>query len=404
MSGGTSLDKLNRQRELVKSIAIEPWVHTWSNLAKTLGVTPITIQRDFDEMKDNGFQFKQDERGALYLQSSGWNGVLPVKASTLRQMEILRILTATSQGLTLSSIYKRFNRRDEEEVSSKTLERAMKDLEKKNLIKRRGEEYVVCSEHILPPLQLMAREKTFLFEGLKVAGALAPILEEMKSLEAKLKLWSGEKDQVRETLFVHGRTPTQDVHHSQCCVHLEEAARSKNKVSILYRKEEEPARQLRLNPLGIVYYWGLDNWYLIAQDEGDQRLKTYLVNRILDVTQLDEGFSPVEGFHLKTWYQYAWGVYRDLSPIPVSIRFYDHYSTFSRVRAELGNRETCTLTEDENGLLMTDQVEGLDELAVWLRGFGAEAEVIKPPALREKVTEEFSRLLQMYGGEAHGFI
>ena len=49
---------------------------------------------------------------------------------------------------------------------------------------------------------------------------------------------------------------------------------------------------------------------------------------------------------------------------------------------------------------MKDQVEGLDELAVWLRGFGAGAEVLEPPALREKVTGEFSRLLKMYGGGA----
>jgi len=261
---------------------------------------------------------------------------------------------------------------------------------------------VVCSEHILPPLQLAEREKTLLFEALKVARALAPIPEEMKSLEAKLKLWIGENDHSRETMFVHGRTPTQDVHHSQCCIHLEEATRSKCKVNILYRKEEEPARQLRLNPLGIVYYWVLDNWYLIAQDEGDQRIKTYLVNRILDVTRLPEPFPPVEGFDLKTWYQYAWGVYRDQSPVPVIIRFYDHYSTLNRVRAELAKRETCTLTEDKDGLLMKDLVEGLDELAVWLRGFGAGAEVIEPPSLREKVTKEFTRLLQMYGGESDG--
>lgn len=396
------MDKLTRQRELIKSIATEPWVHTCSNLAKTLGVTPITVQRDFEEMKDNGFQFRQDEQGTLFLQVSGWNGVVPVKASTLRQMEILRILTSNPQGLSLTEIYKRFNRRDEEEVSSKTLERASKDLEKKNLIQRRGEEYLVCSEHILPPLQLAEREKTLLIEAIKVARALAPIPEEMKSLEAKLKLWIGEQDHSRETMLVHGRIPTQDVHHSQCCFLLEEAARSKSKINILYRKAEEPARQLSLNPLGIVYYWVLDNWYLIAQDEGDQKIKTYLVNRILDVTLLPEPFSPVAGFALKNWYQYSWGVYRNHLPVPVIIRFYDYYSTLKRVRAELNKRETCTLIEDKDGLLMKDQVEGLDELAVWLRGFGAGAEVIEPRALREKVTEEFTQLLQIYGGEAYG--
>lgn len=392
------MDKLMRQRKIVKDIATEPWVHSCLSLAKSLEIGLVTILRDFDEMKDNGFHFKQDSQGMLYLHSSGWNGVMPVKSATLRQMEILRMLTSAFQGLNITEIYKRFNRGDEEEISRKTLERAMKDLEKKNLITRKGEEYVVRSELILPPLQLEDREKTLLFEALNVARALAPIPDEMKSLEAKLKLSIGEDANTRETMFVHGRTPIQDIHRSQCCFQLEEAARNKCKVNILYRKEEEPARQLRLYPLGIVYYWVLDNWYLVAQDEQDQMIKTYLVNRILDVTLLTELFPAVEGFDLHTWYQYAWGVYRDQKPVPVVIRFYDHYSTLSRVRAELTNRETCILTEDEDGLLMRDQVEGLDELAVWLRGFGAGAEVIEPSALRKKVVEEFMRLQQMYGG------
>jgi len=397
------LDKLTRQREMVKDIATEPWVNTYFSLARKFGVSQATVQRDFEEMKDNGFRFKLDGRGTLYLLSSGWNGIVPVKASTLRQMEILRMLTSTPQGLSSLEIYKRFNRRDEEEISSKTVERAMKDLEKKNLIKRRGDEYVVSLEQVLPPIQLALREKTLLLEALNVAGALAPISDEMKSLNAKLKLWLGENNSSRETMFVHGRTPTQDVHRSQCCYELEEAARSKCQVDILYRKEEEAARLLRLNPLGIVYYWVLDNWYLIAQDGRDQTIKTYLVNRILDVTRCKEAsFPPIEGFNLKSWYRNAWGVYRDQKPVEVVIRFHNHFSTLNRVREELASRTTCTLIEEVEGLLMKDQVEGLDELAVWLRGFGAGAEVLEPPTLREKVREEFTRLLKMYGGESFG--
>lgn len=396
------MDKLTRQREIVRIVATEPWVHSFRSLANIFEINQVTVLRDLGEMKDNGFDFKKDEMERLYLDSSGWNGAVPVKAATLRQMEILRMLSSTAQGLTITEIYKRFNRRDEEEVSSKTLERAVKDLVKKNILRHRGEGYVICSEQMLPPLQLADREKTLLWEALNVARALAPIPNEMKTLEAKLKLSIGENPQLRETIFVHGRTPTQDVHRSQCCYQLEEAAQNKTQVSILYRKEEEPARQLRLNPLGIVYYWVLDNWYLIAHDKRDDKIKTFLVNRILDVKTLPELFSPIEGFDLKNWYQYAWGVYRDQNPVTVKIRFHNYYSTLSRVQTELAARKTCTLIKDGEGLLMTDQVEGLDELAVWLRGFGAGAEVIEPLELRKKVTEEFSRLLLIYGGDSDG--
>jgi predicted DNA-binding transcriptional regulator YafY len=396
------LDKLTRQREIVKYVAIEPWVYTALSLAKKLGVNPVTVQRDLEELKDNGYVFELDPAGALYLHSVGWNGVPPMNKTTLRQMEILRLMTANSQGLSISELYQRFNRQDEEEVSSKTLERAVKDLEKKNLVKRQGEAYVVCSEFMLLPLQLTDQEKILLLEALKFARALAPIPEEMKSLEAKLKLRIGDTSKIRDTMFVHGRTPIQDIHSSQCCMELEEAAKSKNKVSILYRKEKGPAREVELNPLGIVYYWVLDNWYLVAQDENDQTIKTYQINRILDVVKLEEMFPPVEKFELKKWYQYTWGIYRDHNPQPVKIRFYDHFSTINRVKMELGKRKTCTLIEEQGSLLMIDQVEGLDELAVWLRGFGEEAEVLEPLELREKLKDQFTQLLQMYGGSSDG--
>lgn len=393
------MDKFRRQHEIIKYIALEPGVHTYHSLAEKLGVNLVTLQRDFKEMKENGFEFEQEVNGGFSLRTSGWNEPVPVKNSTLRLLEVLRILTSNPSGLSLADLHKRFNRFDQEEISSKTLERDLKDLEKRKLIERKAEKFKVRADYVLPPLQLEEQEKTLLFEALNVARALAPIPEELRSLEAKLKLKVRESPSAREIIYVHGRTPTQDVHRSQCCYELEEAARSKLKVELLYRKGEEPARQLRLNPLGLVYYWVLDNWYLIAQDECDLNIKTYSVDRIIDVLRLNEPYTPVEGFELKTWYQYAWGVFRNQNPVPVTIRFYNYYSTLQRVQAELAQRKTCTLTEDENGLLMCDRVEGLDELAVWLRGFGAGAEVLEPKELRDKVKGEFEQLLHLYGGE-----
>ncbi|KLU65411.1 HTH domain protein [Desulfosporosinus acididurans] len=396
------MDKLKRQKDIIRHIALEPWLFTSSSLAKKLGVNLITIHRDLEDLRDNGYIFKQNQAGAHYLETGGWNGVPPVNKTTLRQMEILRLLTANPKGLTLTELYQRFNRQDEEEVSSKTLERAVKDLEKRNLVKRENEAHMVYSESMLLPLQLSEKERILLFEALQLERALAPISEEMESLEAKLKLRIGDTTKARETLFVHGRTPNQDIHRSKYCMELEDAARCGNSVTILYRKEEEPAREIRLNPLGIVYYWVLDNWYLIAQDEKSQRIKTYQINRILDVERLEDAFSPVEGFNLQEWFQCSWGVYRDHHPRFVKIRFYDYYSTLNRVRMEVAQRQTCQLIEEEGSLLLVDQVEGLDELAVWLRGFGAGAEVLEPLELRDKLKDQFTQLLRLYGGNSDG--
>ena len=168
---------------------------------------------------------------------------------------------------------------------------------------------------------------------------------------------------------------------------------------MLYRKSEQKASEVQLNPLGIMYYWGLDNWYLVAQ-ENDQSptIKTYAVDRILAIEEQGETFLQPPGFDLQDWYKYAWGVYRSGKPKKVVIRFRNYYSTIQRVKAELSVRKTCVLREDDEGLIMEDMVDGIGEMAVWVRSFGQGAEVIEPPELREVVIADLEQMLENYGG------
>lgn len=87
----------------------------------------------------------------------------------------------------------------------------------------------------------------------------------------------------------------------------------------------------------------------------------------------------------------------------MKIRFYPYHSTLQRVKDELKFRDTCTISEDEDGILVSDCVDGLQELAVWLRGFGPGAEVLCPEALRKLVQNEWEEMAQHYqvrGGQS----
>lgn len=391
------MNKLKRQTELIKLIAKEPWQHTRKSLAQRFVTSEVTVKRDLMELTQKEYEFAENDQQELYLQSPGWCEFNPMKEATLRQMEILELLQRFKSGLAVAEIEKRVHSGADGEIGEKTVERMVKDLVSKGLVARQGNAYCLNPTWILPPLQLNEREKQVFYEALKLTKALNPLPEVILALEAKLNISIPSQDEV-ETVLVQGRTPSHNMRRIHLCNALEQAAREHQAIQILYRREgEEKAQEVRVYPLGIVYYWVLDKWYLAAETKNGMR--TYVINQILHLDLEEEHFKGNPDFNLKAYYGSSWGIYRCSTPTKVKIRFYRTYSTLQRVREELQGRVSCHLEEDEEGLILTDHVDGVAEIAVWLRGFGSNALVLEPPELREKVREEWARMFELYAKE-----
>ena len=391
---GDSVDKSEMQRKLVRLLAFSPWTYNLPLLAAELRVSQSTLTRYLNQLEAQGYIFARNEEGRLFLQQSGWEGLTTLKEATVRQMEILRFVSAHPHGVKATDILARFAASKNE----KTIGRDLKELERRQLLTRRQETYILNSSWVLPPLQLDTAEKSLLMEDLAVQEEMSPRKDEAKSLAAKLRISLNLQGNESATIAVHGRRPIEDLRRSHYCQRLEEYARTQGKISLIYRRGEEAAFEVQVCPLGILYYWALDNWYLVALDEKDQAIKTYLVDRILAIEETGQTFVRPENFDLEDWFKYAWGVYRSGNPVKVKIRFHNYYTTLQRVRAELASRKTCILREDGDGLIMEDTVDGLAEMAVWLRSFGPGVEVLEPAELRETVLTNLEQMLKNYGG------
>ncbi|CAA7600238.1 Winged helix-turn-helix DNA-binding domain protein [Acididesulfobacillus acetoxydans] len=390
------MTKVERQHRLLKLVATSPWVYTTDALASGLKSSVSSIVRDLKELEANGYSLTKNEQGQLFLQETGWDSFSGVKEATLRQLEILRFIAAHEQTAGRADIVSHFTRGYE--VGEKTIERDLKDLCQRHLIDEVNGRYVLNASQLLPPIDLDTVEKGLLIDALTMQREVSARRDEAKSAAAKLQVSLRLPGGGIETVVVHGRRPIEDLRRSHYCQRLEEFARKRETVKLLYRRGREAAREVRVNPLGIVYYWALDNWYLAAQDnERPQQIKTYLLDRILLAESTGVNFSFPEGFRLEDWYRFSWGVFRQGNPVDVKIRFHDYYATVQRVREELANRKTCTLREENGHLLVEDRVDGLAELAVWLRGFGPGAEVIGPKELRDLVVNDLEKILEIYG-------
>lgn len=391
---GDKMSKSNVRDKLIKILAFSPWIYTAKTLAGESGISLSSLTRYLTEMEARGFNFARDEQGRLFLQQAGWDG-LNIKEATLRQMEILRFISAYKNGVKVAEIIERFNNLKDE----KTIGRDLKELQQRQLITNNQGVCGINAYLVIPPIQLDEAEKSILLEHMVVQQEMSPLKDEAKSLTAKLTISMKIPRNDHDTIVVHGRRPIEDLRRSHFCQRLEEYARASKSIRLLYRKSAEQVCEVDLNPLGIMYYWGLDNWYLVAQENSQSpTIKTYAVEKILSIEELSETFNQPTGFDLRDWYKYAWGVYRNGKPVKVVIRFHNYFSTIPRVKEELQARETCILHEDDRGLIMVDMVDGIAEIAVWLRSFGQGVEVIEPPELRAAVITDLERMLENYGG------
>lgn len=148
------------------------------------------------------------------------------------------------------------------------------------------------------------------------------------------------------------------------------------------------------DPLGIVYYSRLRQWYLVAINNG--LIKTFNLSGIQDPKELPKSFIYPLDFSIKDWLAPRWGMeFGD--PIKVKVRFINRSQTITKVRKDVAHRRGV-LTEETGGesLLYEDTIVGRNEVSAWILGFGSAATVLEPHDLRDEIIARVKATLINY--------
>lgn len=181
--------------------------------------------------------------------------------------------------------------------------------------------------------------------------------------------------------------PSAEVYHDELQL-LEQAIIKGRKVRFTYH-----AHSLEADPLGLVYYSRLRQWYLVAKNH--EMIKTYYFGNIKDLRELAQFFTYPTDFTLKYWLAPRWGMeFGD--PIHVKVKFVNRAQTLAKVRKDVAHRD-CSLRADEEGnLIYEDTIIGKNEFIAWLLGFGSAAIVLEPKDLREEMIARVKATLGNY--------
>ena len=203
----------------------------------------------------------------------------------------------------------------------------------------------------------------------------------------------------RTSAALRERLPKQIGEHQRVLEKLTEAWAAGKKVQIWYRPLharkafQHTFAPYFLEPSGIGY-----SVYTIGLAEPPGKLRTRKLERIERVVSTDEPFDVPADFDPNALLAGAWSIWFDEGDQPISVRLrFAGDQAIRRMHETIGHPSERKERDAEGRLVWTAEIDEPQEMLPWIRGWGADCEVLVPQELREKVMGEVRRQMRVYG-------
>lgn len=203
--------------------------------------------------------------------------------------------------------------------------------------------------------------------------------------------------------FVHSSANTfddaskrEDPHYLQVLEKMTLAWAEKRMVNLWYRSaDSENIKEYCFSPLFIEVGAAGQAIYAIGQIEPAKETRTFKIDRVERIELSREKYSIPHDFEPEQLLSQAWGIwFTEQKPIEVQLRFSPRVAR--RVR-ETRWHSTEHISDQADGyLLWRATIAEPREMLPWIRGWGADVEVLQPVELRQVIEEEIRRMTEIY--------
>jgi CRISPR-associated endonuclease/helicase Cas3 len=163
-----------------------------------------------------------------------------------------------------------------------------------------------------------------------------------------------------------------------------------------HRKEDWRVFDYDFAPYFIEPYAVGQTTHVIGWREPPGALRTFKLERIQRIELMDRTYTIPTDFDPRQLLADAWGIwYTEAEPVEVVLRF--HPRVAQRVRETRWHRSEQVEDQLDGSLIWRARVAEVQEMVPWVRGWGADVEVVEPPELRDRMAGEVRRLAEAYG-------
>ena len=134
-------------------------------------------------------------------------------------------------------------------------------------------------------------------------------------------------------------------------------------------------------------------FYFVAYCRLRKELRTFRLERVQNISILDERFTPQPGVDPHHYFEGSWELGGG-EPVEVVVRFSG--SAARRVGSVTHHPREVKQRERNGDLLYRVKVRGTEEIQRWLLGFGDQAEVLEPRRIRENLSRIGRYFTQRY--------
>ncbi len=168
------------------------------------------------------------------------------------------------------------------------------------------------------------------------------------------------------------------------------------KVRVWHRHAETgEVRDFALSPYFVEPYAAGQTAYVIGWREPPGAMRTLKIERIERAEPLAEGYTIPEDFDPRELLADAWGIWTsEVEPVHVVLRF--HPRVARRVRETEWHRSQEIEEQADGSVVWQARVAEPQEMMPWIRGWGADVEVLGPDTLRSAMRLEAGRLSALY--------
>ena len=262
--------------------------------------------------------------------------------------------------------------------------------------------YSIPSTYYLPPTNFTPEEALAIIVLCHDLGDYAELPFFGPARSAAVKLQSSLPASLREHLRsagdnIHVRLPPKNPLGGREDVYdqLVGAISQRRSVRIHYQSlAESKLISTRLSPYQLLF--SRRSWYVIGRSSLHRGTRTFNLGRIRKLEPTDEPYRIPRGFSLDRHLRNAWHLIPERGPdYQVVVRF---SKKVAQNVAEVVWHKTQRLEFLADGRLdFHVTVSGLGEISWWVLGYGDQAEVLRPPELRQLIADHAARMVAQYG-------
>lgn len=174
---------------------------------------------------------------------------------------------------------------------------------------------------------------------------------------------------------------------------IEKAIGHRQRLKIVYRSQKSNrVKNYLIDPYVVVFR--RHSWYLMAHSHEHDRVVMFKLLRFREAHLTEEEFDVPKSFSVQDYFKYSWEAWAGGEPTVVRVRF---SPVVAEMVAEAQRHHTQVIhPQDDGSIIFEATVAGCEEIAIWILGFGKEAEVLEPPVLRDLIRTHAIAMAAIY--------